>query len=136
MSIGDNMDNEDYSRFLKQKISASKRKDKNGNQIQWQLTFDEWLSWWAATGHYAERGRGRGYYVMSRINDVGPYSLSNIECKLFEDNFSEGVKGYKKTAEHVAKVALANKGLKLTPAQMAKRNASRRANAALRGKIW
>lgn len=38
--------------------------------IEWELTFDEWLSIWTASGHFAERGKRAGQYVMGRKGDI------------------------------------------------------------------
>lgn len=51
-----------------------------------KLTFEEWLTWWLATGHYHERGRRRGQYVMARKGDKGAYELGNIECLQAQEN--------------------------------------------------
>jgi hypothetical protein len=75
--------NKDYEKFYFQRSAAK------GRGIDWQLTFEDWLSWWQSTGHYHERGRGKGKYVMSRYGDIGPYSLTNIECILGTKNISE-----------------------------------------------
>ena len=60
--------------------------------IEWQLTFDEWLTWWQqqlGPDWLAKRGKGKGRYVMARFNDCGPYAIGNIKCELFEDNIRE-----------------------------------------------
>ena len=38
--------------------------------IAWKLTLEEWLAWWQASGHYHERGRRKGQYVMARRGDA------------------------------------------------------------------
>lgn len=48
--------------------------------IEFKLTFEEWFCWWIETGHYHERGREVGKYVMARKGDKGAYELGNIEC--------------------------------------------------------
>ena len=50
--------------------------------VEWNLTFEEWLDWWNATGHYHERGRKTGQYVMVRKDITKPFALDNIECKV------------------------------------------------------
>lgn len=60
------------NRYHSQKRSAKRR------GIAFQLTFDEWLAIWRASGHLAERGRTRGLYVMSRIADIGGYKVGNV----------------------------------------------------------
>lgn len=54
--------------------------------IEFKLTFEEWFCWWMDTGHYMERGREVGKYVMGRIGDKGAYELGNIECVQAQKN--------------------------------------------------
>jgi hypothetical protein len=67
-------------RFSQQRCMADKR------NIEWKLTFEQWIDWWVATGHYHERGRGKGKYVMCRYGDKGPYELGNIYCDTHKGN--------------------------------------------------
>ncbi len=60
--------------------------------VPFELTFEEWYNWWLSTGHYHERGKKKGQYVMARFNDDGAYSLDNIKCILHSENVSEGYK--------------------------------------------
>ena len=62
--------------------------------IEFKLTFEEWFCWWMETGHYHERGREVGKYVMGRVGDKGAYELGNIECVLANAN---------STAPHIGK---------------------------------
>lgn len=87
-----------WEKFLTQRNNAKKR------NIDWQLTFDEWLNWWQQTGHFADRGRGKGKWVMSRFGDTGPYSLSNIFCNRHGYNISEGNNGRAKSSSHKKKL--------------------------------
>ena len=57
--------------------------------IDWQLTFDEWMSIWDASGHFHERGKKAGQYVMGRKGDVGPYSADNVYICLFTQNIAD-----------------------------------------------
>ena len=61
--------------------------------IEFKLTYEQWIDWWLNTGHFEDRGLGKGKYVMSRIGDSGAYELGNIECKLHEENGREA--GYR-----------------------------------------
>lgn len=54
--------------------------------IEFKLTFEEWDQWWKDSGHYHERGKGIGKYVMARKGDIGPYAIGNLECLLHGDN--------------------------------------------------
>lgn len=52
------------------------RKNCDVHNIELQLNLWQWWQIWEASGHWDERGRGRGYQ-MRRINKHGPYSLDN-----------------------------------------------------------
>lgn len=77
----------DRRQFSMQKARAKQR------GIEFKLTFDEWLGWWKATGHYHERGKNKGKYVMARKGDSGAYELGNIECITHSRNCKVGNKG-------------------------------------------
>lgn len=87
-----------HEQFLTQRQNAKKR------NIDWQLTEQEWIDWWEATGHFHERGRGKGKWIMARFNDTGPYSLTNIFCHQHGSNVSDGQKGKPKSKEHKEKL--------------------------------
>ncbi len=73
-----------------------------GNRgVSFNLTFDEWITWWLSTGHYLERGHKSGQYVMSRYEDKGPYSLNNIFCQTCNENIKQGNtgKGFRKKGQ-------------------------------------
>lgn len=57
--------------------------------IEWEFTFDEWLSVWVSSGRLEQRGKGKGKYVMARLGDVGPYAQHNVEIVLYEKNASD-----------------------------------------------
>lgn len=57
--------------------------------ISFQLTFDQWLKIWLDSGHYYNKGTKRGQYVMSRYNDVGPYSVDNVKIQTVGENTKE-----------------------------------------------
>lgn len=61
-----------------QKYNAKRR------NIDFLLTYEEWISIWG--DKITLRGRGKGKYCMARLNDTGPYSIDNIEIILFEQN--------------------------------------------------
>lgn len=99
----------DRDKFNNHKCRAVKRKDRAGNQIEFRLTFDEWITWWHNTGHYAERGNKRGQYVMARKNDLGHYELGNIECKTVGENIREGHLGSIRSSETRQKMSAIRK---------------------------
>lgn len=66
------------------------------NNIPFLLTFEEWWSIWQSSGHWDERGRGKGKYVMARRGpDIGPYAIENVDIKTHGENISEAQKGRK-----------------------------------------
>ena len=119
-------------RYNSQRCSARSRKDKNGNQIEFRLTFDEWLDIWTTSGHYEEMGRKRGQYCMSRYNDIGHYEVGNVFIQLFEQNRKDAVEGFTlsssqkaammskvvgvpKSEEHKQKISIARRKAIMTP---------------------
>lgn len=56
--------------------------------IKWEMTFAEWLRLWKDSGHWEQRGRGKGY-CMARIGDSGSYSVENVEIITIGQNFSD-----------------------------------------------
>jgi hypothetical protein len=88
--------------YARQKAMAKIR------NIEWDITFQEWYSVWEQSGKYAERGKGKGKYVMSRVNDIGAYKLGNVFIQLNTDNVSQASKGKKQPdwliANRVAKI--------------------------------
>jgi hypothetical protein len=104
--------------YSMQKSMALKRKDKNGNPIEWLFTFDEWIDLWLKSGKWHQRGCRRGQYVMSRFGDVGPYAPWNVEIKTVGENNIEAHKGRSSwnkgiplSEEHRKKLREANKGI-------------------------
>src|SRR5678815_767042 len=57
--------------------------------IEFLLTFEEWWLIWKQSRKYPQRGCGPGQYVMSRINDVGPYAVGNVLIKTNGNNTRE-----------------------------------------------
>ena len=70
----------------------SQRKNANLRGIEWSLSLVQWLTVWRASGRLAQRGRGKGKYVMSRIKDSGGYVIGNVHIQLSEENNREGIK--------------------------------------------
>lgn len=86
MTTNNNYEKLAYRAYCMQRGAAKSR------GIEWLFGFDEWLAWWESTGKFEERGRGSNKYVMSRYNDEGPYSLSNVFCQTFAENLKEAHK--------------------------------------------
>ena len=82
-------------RYHRHKCVAKQR------NVPFELTYDEWINIWLQSGKYDLRGYGRGKYCMSRINDIGPYAVNNVFIQLHTDNQIQGVKGRKKTKQHI-----------------------------------
>jgi hypothetical protein len=59
--------------------------------IEWKLTLPEWWTIWTLSGHWHERGVGRGYH-MCRRGDVGPYVVGNVFIAPGVENLSAATK--------------------------------------------
>lgn len=67
------------------------RRNAHSRAIQWNLTLAQWWSLWQTSGKWEQRGRGKGKYVMSRINDSGAYEIGNVHIQLGQANSQEAV---------------------------------------------
>lgn len=70
--------------------------------IGWEFTYVSWRLFWAISGYWYKRGKGKNGYVMARYGDKGPYSPDNCKIIPFMDNVREGHIGKKrsKTTKH------------------------------------
>lgn len=84
-NMEDTRDRSPVGAFTRQKTNAKVRR------IPWQLKLWEWWSIWAASGKWAQRGRGQGY-VMARHGDEGAYEAGNVYITSAIDNSSSGHK--------------------------------------------
>jgi len=66
------------------------RRNAKTRGIEWMFTIDTWWSVWEASGKYHLRGKSLGHYVMARKNDIGAYSVDNVEIKTCSENICEG----------------------------------------------
>jgi hypothetical protein len=82
-------------KLAKRKYHAHKGVAKQRN-ILFDLSYDEWINIWMNSGKYHLRGAGQGKYCMSRINDTGPYSISNVFIQSHAKNVSDAQLGRKK----------------------------------------
>lgn len=64
-----------------QRTNARKR------NIEWKFTFGDWWRLWK--NHFLLRGRFKNSLVMTRFNDVGPYSKDNVQIKTAAENLQE-----------------------------------------------
>ena len=62
----------------------------NRRNIEWNLTYEEWLDIWQNSGKMHLRGRGIGKYNMCRIGDTGPYEVGNVYIGAHVDNADHG----------------------------------------------
>ncbi|MGQ7905526.1 hypothetical protein [Burkholderia multivorans] len=69
--------------------------DFNGDPVEFRLTFEEWFGIWMESGKWDKRGKKKGHYVMSRVNDIGHYEVGNVFIQLHADN----IKQYRKAAK-------------------------------------
>jgi hypothetical protein len=69
--------------YIAQKRNAGVRK------IGWEFNLWQWWCIWKESGHWQDRGRGFGLYVMCRKGDVGPYAPGNVFIGTFEQNVSD-----------------------------------------------
>lgn len=108
--------------YLAHKYNASIR------NIDFLLTFEEWIQIWVESGHLHERGCKRGQYCMARFGDKGPYAVGNVKIILHKDNIAEKIykdsqriaiknsnlrrvyKKFRLTEEQKKKISLALKG--------------------------
>ena len=104
-----NIDMVDAKRKYKQHKSRA-----NKMNIPFRLTFDEWISWWIQSGHWNDRGVGKGKYVMARKGDLGAYELGNIDCITQEENISFAHKNKIVSINTRNKLAKINTGKKHT----------------------
>jgi len=84
-------------------------------KIEFNLTFDEWITIWLQSGHWLERGTRGNQYCMSRFNDSGSYSVGNVEIKTNSENIKEGqLKRVGTYAASGKRISATKKGVDLT----------------------
>jgi len=66
----------------------SQRQNALRRGIKWKLSLWDWWQVWQESGKWAERGRGRGSYVMCRFGDAGAYEVGSVYIAKFEHNVS------------------------------------------------
>ena len=66
----------------------SQRKAAKNRGVEWGLTFKQWWNIWQESGHWHERGRGKGY-CMARHGDTGGYTEDNVYICTIGQNFSD-----------------------------------------------
>ena len=68
---------------------GSQRKNAKARGIDWQLSFGDWWRIWQASGKWDQRGKSAMGFVMSRVDDLGPYSKDNVRIVTFSENSSQ-----------------------------------------------
>lgn len=63
--------------------------------IGFTLTFEQWWDIWNKSGHWDQRGIGKGQYVMSRRGDIGPYEIGNVFIQTQAGNHKDSHGGNK-----------------------------------------
>jgi hypothetical protein len=78
------------------------RSKANHRGIKFNLTFDDWKLLWLTSGKWEQRGNRKGQYVMSRVNDVGPYAIGNVFIQTTDDNVRQSKTGnqYRKNSSN------------------------------------
>lgn len=84
-----NLYRQKYQKYPKHHLAQKYRQQKHmaGKRgIEFNLSFQEWLTIWEDSGHLANRGPRRGQYVMARKGDIGAYTVGNVEIILSSQN--------------------------------------------------
>lgn len=68
------------------KAFSVQRNNAKARGIEFLLTFRQWFEIWETSGFIEKRGRKKYQYVMSRKNDSGSYSESNVFIQTVEEN--------------------------------------------------
>jgi hypothetical protein len=78
---------------VQKKTQARRKPDRKGHRIKVTMTFEEWLQVWTNSGKLHLRGKGSGKFCMARKDDLGDYTVGNVEIKSCEQNSREGKLG-------------------------------------------
>ena len=83
-------------RYRKDKIKSAyllQKKNAAARGVGFELSYEDWLGIWKASGKLEFRGRGKGQYCMCRIGDKGAYTQGNVFIGAVSDNASAGNAG-------------------------------------------
>lgn len=69
--------------------------------IGWRLTFEQWWQIWQASGHWHERGKHKGNYIMARLRDAGHYEQGNVYITKLEANSYDCAQRYRNDRAHL-----------------------------------
>ena len=73
----------------RKKYNTQKNNAKSRN-IEFCITFEEWLKIWETSGKWHLRGRGADKYCMCRIGDTGSYCVENVFIGQGKQNVRDG----------------------------------------------
>ena len=110
-----------YTPLEKYKIHKKNAKQRG---ILFNLTFEEWWDIWQKSGHWEERGSGRGSYCMSRYGDMGSYEISNVFIQTNAQNVIDAHIGIHHTPEALSKISSSRSGIPVSPEHRAKISAA------------
>lgn len=86
IAAGSSQDATPLRAYQHQRFAAVSRRD-----IGWNLSLMDWWKIWQDSGHWSDRGQGRGY-MMCRKGDVGAYEIGNVFIGLGVENLSAATK--------------------------------------------
>lgn len=90
----------DYNGQKNSCLKGEGRADRNGNKIEFRISFKEWWDIWQQSGKWEQRGRHKGEYVMARHDDVGHYEVGNVSIILASENVRQARLGVPISAGH------------------------------------
>jgi hypothetical protein len=71
---------------------GNQREAAKARGIEWRLSMIQWWRLWKQSGRWEQRGRKTGQFVMSRINDSGPYEIGNVHVQTCNENGRDATK--------------------------------------------
>jgi hypothetical protein len=80
-------------RYDQQRSNACRR------DVGWLIKFPAWIGIWWSSGHWFERGKRKGQFVMARYQDRGSYVEGNIQIITNAANVVEAFGGKPRTEE-------------------------------------
>ena len=93
----------------RKKYNTQKNNAKSRN-IEFCITFEEWLKIWETSGKWHLRGRGADKFCMCRIGDAGAYSAENVFIGQGKQNVRDGNLGKVLSDETKQKMSKAQAG--------------------------
>lgn len=85
--------------------------------IEFLLTFEEWLTIWLESGKLAQRGTGSLDYCMARHGDAGPYAIGNVRICTNRENCAEAKQGKTVSKETRERLSISHRGKSPSEAQ-------------------